>query len=236
MLFPSLTNPDGRPFDQVQLTGMLMSCVIGIYPSERTRKQPVTVDMCLYLDTRRAAESANIHDTIDYGGAVKEIAFILEYCEFQLIETAVEAVCRHFLRTYQADHCLPTVDAVMVRISKPSALAHGIVPSVQVLRRRDDYPMQSEKVSCGSLYKIHSASDSSLHMLLASGDAPIIVRELLPNAETILPFGRWTLDGTPIKSRTPVTLADATSKVLQDTSAGSNQPRLLLIQGRPPVR
>jgi dihydroneopterin aldolase len=232
-MFPSLTNADGRPFDQVQLTGMLMSCVIGIFPSERSRKQPVTIDLCLYLNTKRAAQSANIHDTIDYGGAVKEIAFILDHCEFQLIETAVEAICRHFLWTYQADHKLPAVDAIMVRISKPSALTHGIIPAVQITRHREDYAVKAENMSGTRIFKIHDASDSSLHLLVAEGENPLDVRKLLPAAENALPFGRWTVDGQTVKNRAPIALSTATPLCFCPAVSSSGQSHILLVQCRP---
>jgi dihydroneopterin aldolase len=233
MLFPHLTNNDGRPLDQVQLTGMLMSCVIGIFPSERSRKQPVTIDLCLYLDTRRAAHSANIHDTIDYAGAVKEISFILDHCEFQLIETAVEAVCRHFLLTYQADHALPTVDAIMVRISKPSALTHGIVPAVQIMRRRDDYQSTPVKSMGHELYTIHIAQDSALHLLATNDASPVSVRDHVPAAAATLPIGRWMLNDQPVKSRAPVALTDEPQRFVSANTAALPGARLLLIQSQP---
>ena len=233
MPFPHLKNNEGRPLDQVQLTGMLMSCVIGIFPSERSRKQPVTIDLCLYLDTRRAAHSANIHDTIDYAGAVKEISFILDHCEFQLIETAVEAVCRHFLLTYQADHALPTVDAIMVRISKPSALTHGIVPAVQIMRRRDDYQSTPVKSHSHELYAIHMAQDSALHLLATNDATPISVREHVATAAAVLPIGRWILNDHPVKSRMPIALTGETQHFISGSTAALPGARLLLIQSQP---
>lgn len=210
-----------------------MSCVIGIFPTERTRKQPVTIDMCLYLDTRRAAESANIHDTIDYAGAVKEISFILDHCEFLLIETAVEAVCRHFLLTYQADHSLPTIDAVMVRISKPSALTHGIVPAVQILRRRSDYTVSATKTTSHNLYTIHSAQDSALHLLIAGDDSAINVTSIVKTAESVLPIGRWQIDDQPIKSRSPVQIDRSANQQFVSIQTQPHGSRVLLIQSRP---
>jgi dihydroneopterin aldolase len=211
---------------------MLMSCVIGIFPSERSRKQPVTIDMCLYLDTRRAAASANIHETIDYAGAVKEVSFILDHCEFLLIETAVEAICRHFLLTYQSDHGLPTVDAVMVRISKPSALTHGIVPAVQILRRKDDLPAVTAKASKNHLTLIHSAADASLHMLVADHPADINIFDALPNASAALPFGRWNMNGQPLKNRAPVQL-NRNDVPIFSLNEGVQGRGLILLQGRP---
>jgi dihydroneopterin aldolase len=232
MPFPHLTNHDGRLLDQVQLTGMLMSCVIGIFPSERSRKQPVTIDMCLYLDTRRAAASANIHETIDYAGAVKEISFILDHCEFLLIETAVEAICRHFLLTYQTDHGLPNVEAVMVRISKPSALTHGIVPSVQILRRKDDLPPSQVTLEDSQSRLIHSAADASLHMFVSDTHDGTNIFDVLPHASAALPLGRWNLNGLPLKNRVPVHLTRNSPQVfsLGDGHLGRG---IILLQGRP---
>jgi dihydroneopterin aldolase len=236
MAFPHLVGADQRILDQVQLTGMLMSCVIGIFPAERSRKQPVTIDMCLYLDTRRAARSTNINDTIDYAGAVKEISFILEHCEFQLIETAVEAICRHFLLTYQADHSLPTIDAVMVRISKPSALTHGIVPSVQIMRHRADYHAEQLNSKTDKGYMIHSAQDSRIHLLVASDHEPINIRDHVDSPNSLLPIGKWSFNNQPVKSRVPITLTHDEPCIFSHMpSITSTGPKLLLIQSYPQI-
>jgi len=229
-LFPYLTNNEGRSLDQVQVTGMLMSCVIGIYPSERHKKQPVTIDLCLYLDTRHAAQSANITDTIDYAGALKEVSFILEHCEFLLIETAVEAICRHFILTYQTDHSLPLIEAVVARISKPSALSQGIVPSVQVLRRKDDYELTASKAASCSVYTIHSAADAGLALLVANSPAQIIVSEHIPSAQSVLPIGRWSFGGQPTKSRQPISIKNDLNKPFSMNDYEVRGPKLLLIQ------
>jgi dihydroneopterin aldolase len=209
---------------------MLMSCVIGIYPSERHRKQPVTIDLCLYLDTRQAAQSANITDTIDYAGALKEVSFILEHCEFLLIETAVEAICRHFILTYQTDHALPNVEAVVAKISKPSALSQGIVPSVQVLRRKADYELTASKVDNCAVYTIHSAADAGLSLLVANSPAQITVSEHIPSAQAVLPIGRWSFGGEPTKSRQPISLKGDSNKPFSTIDHDARGPKLLLIQ------
>lgn len=229
-LFPYLTDIDGRSLDQVQLTGMLMSCVIGIYPSERHKKQPVNIDLCLYLNTRQAAQSANITDTIDYAGALKEVSFILEHCEFLLIETAVEAICRHFILTYQADHALPHVEAVVARISKPSALSQGIVPSVQVLRRKADYDLMARKAASCAIYTVHSAADAGLALLVANGPAQIIVHEHIPAAQAVLPIGRWSFGREFTKSRQAISLNTKSDTAFSTYDHETRGPRLLLIQ------
>jgi FolB domain-containing protein len=232
MSFPYLTSEDGRVFDQVQLTGMLMSCVIGIFPSERSRKQPVTLDLCLYLDTRKAAQSANIHDTIDYAGAVKEISFILDHCEFLLIETAVEAICRHFLLTYQADHGLPNIDAVLVRISKPSALAHGIIPAVQILRRKEDIHLSTASTDTKGITRIHDAVDSNLTLIDHHYNHQSNALNLIQGATAALPIGKWLLNGNPVKSRIPIVL-DSMSPPVFSISAETAGCGVIMIHSKP---
>lgn len=229
MLFPHICCENDRALDQVQITGVLMSCVIGIFPSERRRKQPVTIDLCLYLDTRTSASSANIYDTIDYAAALKEVSFILEQCEFLLIETAVEAICKYFLLTYQPDHALPQIEAVVARISKPSALAHGVIPAVQVLRRRADYKLDFLKVKGHTVYNIHKSPDACLQTVVAGDESEINVTELFQSAQAVLTIGKWELQGRPVKSRSSINLPDlATLKPLSNEDPRKSR-RILLI-------
>lgn len=230
--FPQVNDQENRPLDQVQITGMLLSCVIGIFPFERKKKQPVTVDICLYLDTRKAAESANIADTIDYAGALQEISFILEQCEFMLIETAVEAVCKHFLATYHADHSLPNVEAVSVRISKPSALAHGVIPTVQALRRRGEKDITPLQINGGRLYKVHSGADSQLDIILAHEGVEIDVLKLLPKAVAVLPLGRWLFGGTPVRARSSINLRENAGKTFKPSEQHQKGSKVLLIHSQ----
>ena len=177
--------------DQVQLKGMLLSCVIGIHPNERNRKQPVTVDLCLYLDTRHSAASCSIQDTVDYSFAVKEVSFILEQCEFLLIETAVETVCKYFLSAYQTENHLPQVEATAIRISKPSALTHGIIPTVQILRQRPSKPKgQTNMIPSRSL--IYSdqkiclvMNELAAHQYFELAFGPDSVRSILPTGKFV---------------------------------------------------
>lgn len=206
MQFPYLQDHRGQDLDQVQLTGMLLSCVIGIFPNERHRKQPVTIDLCLYLNTRKAAASTSIHDTIDYGAAVKEVTFILEQCEFLLIESAVDTVCRYFLATYRSEHHLPQVDAVVVRISKPSALTHGIVPSIQIQRRREEVVLVSES---GQDQVIHESSFAKLRLKKLSPGDSFALAATTSRRSAAMAVGRLHLNGEALKSRAVVANADS---------------------------
>jgi dihydroneopterin aldolase len=214
MQFPHLRSRSGESLDQVQLSGMLLSCVIGIFPNERHRKQPVTVDLCLYLSTRKAAGTASIHDTIDYAAAVKEVSFILEQCEFQLIESAVETLCRFFLATYATTHNLPQLEAVLVRISKPSALTHGIVPSVQILRERDSAPL-----AVGEHRIIDIDSKRRLEVQSILSGASVTIGPDVQIAKAVLPIGRFQNANNPVKPRTAITWEGEGSVELVNTQS-----------------
>lgn len=212
MTFPNLTTSQNEHLDQVQLTGLLMSCVIGIFPNERHRKQPVTADLCLYLNTRKAARTTNIQDTIDYAAAVKEISFILEQCEFLLIESAVDAVCRYFVTMYSADHQLPQVEAASIRISKPSALTHGIVPTVQILRRREEYPELLQANDPTRAFILHHSSHGSLELRSVPAGTRLSIGCKDSGVRAALTLGKWAIaGGDSLRLRTHLSLGDAAS-------------------------
>jgi dihydroneopterin aldolase len=52
-----------RPLDRVEIRGFCVDCVVGVYPSERERLQPLELDLTLHLDTRKAARGGELADT-----------------------------------------------------------------------------------------------------------------------------------------------------------------------------
>jgi FolB domain-containing protein len=151
MSFPILHNDHGQVLDQVQVKGMLLTCVLGIFPFERERKQPISVDLCLYTSTSQPAKSESIHDALDYAAVVQELTFILEQGAFLLIETALESVANYFLLGYGPTTLRPHVEAVAVRLSKPTALTQGVIPTIQILRRRSAATTSSSNTDASML-------------------------------------------------------------------------------------
>ena len=47
----------GRARDVISIQGLRVDCIVGVYPHERDRVQPLEIDVRLVLDTRRAGES-----------------------------------------------------------------------------------------------------------------------------------------------------------------------------------
>ena len=68
----------------------------GVFPAERRAGQLFVVDLVLGVDTRTAARSDDLRDTVDYGSLVAKVKAAIESDPVDLIETLAEriaAVC-----------------------------------------------------------------------------------------------------------------------------------------------
>jgi dihydroneopterin aldolase len=118
--------------DVVALRGLRGTGRHGWYERERAEGQPFVVDVELRLDTRAAAASDDLADTVDYGTLAADVVALVEGEPVRLVETLAQRV---------ADRCLadPRVRAVRVTVHKPMApvaVAFDDV-TVTVVRRRD---------------------------------------------------------------------------------------------------
>lgn len=121
-----------RQLDRVALRGLGGVGRHGVLPAERESGQPFLVDVDLGLDTRAAAGSDDLADTVDYGALAGRVVALVEGEPVNLIETLAERI---------AGICLaePVVEQVQVTVHKPAApvpVAFEDV-SVTILRRRE---------------------------------------------------------------------------------------------------
>ncbi len=100
--------------DRVTLTGLRVRGNHGVLPAERRDGQDFVVDAVLHLDTRAAAMSDALADTVDYAELAARLAAVVGGEAYDLIET---------LAARLADVCLshPLVIEVEVTVHKPSA-------------------------------------------------------------------------------------------------------------------
>ncbi len=78
--------------DIIFLGGLEIKTIIGIYDWERETKQNVIFDIEMAHDIRKAAQSDNIEDTLDYKAVSKRIIAFVEESEFFLVEKLIEEV------------------------------------------------------------------------------------------------------------------------------------------------
>lgn len=117
--------------DRIALTGLTVRGRHGVFDFERRDGQDFVVDVVLDLDTRAAAASDELSDTVHYGELAAALADVVGGEPVQLLETLAQRL---------ADVCLADarVDAATVTVHKPHApipLAFADV-SVTITRSR----------------------------------------------------------------------------------------------------
>ena len=112
---PGRTDPDlAVPLDRLAVHGIEARGHHGVLDFERRDGQVFVVDLVLFLDTRGAARSDDLQDTVDYGSLVAKVKKAIESDPVDLIETLAERL---------ADVCLadPRVQSAEVTVHKPDA-------------------------------------------------------------------------------------------------------------------
>lgn len=78
--------------DRLSVTGIEAYGHHGVFDFERRDGQPFVVDLVLGLDTRAAAASDDLSDTVDYGKVVGQVKRAVEDDPVDLIEKLAERI------------------------------------------------------------------------------------------------------------------------------------------------
>ena len=117
------------PPDQIHIRDLRVRCIVGIHPDERREKQDVTIQLTLYGDLRRAGQSDDIQDTVDYRAVKKAVLALVESSSYYLVERLAERVAEVAL-----GHA--GVRRVRVLVEKPGALRFARTVGVEIVRER----------------------------------------------------------------------------------------------------
>jgi dihydroneopterin aldolase len=103
-----------RVTDRIVVRGLRARGHHGVLPEERAAGQTFLVDLVLHVDTRPAAASDDVTDTVHYGEVAAEVVAIVEGEPVNLIETLADRI---------AVMCLQwsLVESVEVTVHKPEA-------------------------------------------------------------------------------------------------------------------
>jgi dihydroneopterin aldolase len=118
--------------DVIALRGLAVRGRHGVFAEERRDGQTFVVDAVLRLDTREAAASDALADTVDYGALAQALAAVVEGEPVDLLET----LAARLVEVCLAD---PRVDEAEITVHKPQApipLAFADV-AVTIRRTRD---------------------------------------------------------------------------------------------------
>ncbi|MCG8378186.1 MAG: dihydroneopterin aldolase [Proteobacteria bacterium] len=78
--------------DIIYLKDLRIDTIIGIYDWERKMKQTVIIDLEMATDIRKAADSDNIDDTLNYKSVAKRLISFVGDSEFELVESLAERI------------------------------------------------------------------------------------------------------------------------------------------------
>jgi dihydroneopterin aldolase len=115
--------------DRIDIVGLAVPAVIGIFDWERKVRQKVILDLTLYVDVRRAARTDRIADALDYKKVSKRVQGFVKASRFQLLERLAGEVAGILLREFKARR-------VVVRVEKPGALRGARTVAVTISRKR----------------------------------------------------------------------------------------------------
>jgi dihydroneopterin aldolase/2-amino-4-hydroxy-6-hydroxymethyldihydropteridine diphosphokinase len=104
-----------RTQDYIVLTGLKISCIIGIFDWERKQKQDILIDLKIPCDVRKASQRDNIVDAVDYKKIAKTTIAFVEKSDFQLVETMAEKLADLLLKTFK-------LSEMELSVSKPAAI------------------------------------------------------------------------------------------------------------------
>ncbi len=100
--------------DRIDLTGIEVWARHGVLPAEKTTSQKFLVDLSVVFDTKPAAASDNLDDTVDYGALAERVHAVVESESHRLIETLADRIAQVVLED-------PLVSSVQVTVHKPQA-------------------------------------------------------------------------------------------------------------------
>ena len=117
--------------DKVIIKDLLARGIIGVNDWERKRAQDILINITMFTDTRRAGESDDLEDCVNYSTISKKM---LAHAE-RVNRLTVEALANDLAKI-----CLEEqgVQRVIVSVEKPGAVRFAKSVGVEIERSRDE--------------------------------------------------------------------------------------------------
>ena len=117
--------------DKVIIKNLLARGIIGVNDWERNRAQDILINLTLFTDTQRAAETDHINDCVNYSTMSKKVMAHAESAS----RLTVEALANDLAKICLEDK---GVQKVIVRVEKPGAVRFAESVGVEIERSRDE--------------------------------------------------------------------------------------------------
>jgi FolB domain-containing protein len=118
--------------DKIIIKDLLLRGIIGLNDWEREKQQDILINLTLFTDMRRAGESDNPDDILNYRTITKDIITYVESSKHYLVEALATAIARICVVNHPAARAI-------VRVEKPGALRFSQSVGVEIERERSDF-------------------------------------------------------------------------------------------------
>lgn len=116
--------------DVIFLHALHVEAVVGVFSWERHIKQGMVIDLDLYTDTRAAARSDRLEDSLDYKCIAKRVRELAGSSHFRLVESLAESIASSLLKEFP-------VSCLRLRIDKRGAVRGARGVGVEIVRGTD---------------------------------------------------------------------------------------------------
>lgn len=118
--------------DKILIKDLLLRGIIGLNDWEREKKQDILVNLTIYIDSRDAARSDNVDDSLNYRTLTKTIIDHVEASAHFLVEALAEEIARIAVVDLGAARAV-------VRVEKIGALRFAKSVGIEIDRSSADF-------------------------------------------------------------------------------------------------
>ena len=117
--------------DKVIIKNLLVRGIIGVNDWERKRPQDILINITLFTNTRRAADTDDINDCVNYSTVSKKVQVHAESTQRLTVEALANDLAKICLEEKD-------VEKVVVRVEKPGAVRFAESVGVEIERNHDE--------------------------------------------------------------------------------------------------
>ncbi len=116
--------------DKIKISGLQLLAFCGTTEEEKKVGNKLSIDIELFLDTKKAADTDNLKDTIDYAN-VCETARKVARGKYNLLETLAGEIARSCLKKFK-------VEEIKIKVRKTPPIKNTLdYVEVEINRRRN---------------------------------------------------------------------------------------------------
>jgi FolB domain-containing protein len=127
-----------RVQDKIQVEDIRIQAIVGLYPHERKRRQPILVSLEFPCDAAKAGARDRIGDAVDYDALARHAVVFGKKSSYFLIETLADRMAAHLLEGS------PELEWLRLTLVKPGALKSAKSVRLQIYRERPARPKSSK--------------------------------------------------------------------------------------------